>query len=187
MILAVCVPCETKSKRCLIIFNLNHDLPKPNQVLLHSFCVNHDTFFTPYCWNRCVAFPVLPAEKKSAPSPLFEALVCWRKGREKLNVWRRGSPQRACLTFSNISWHGSIHWTESDAPFWMRSVMGLVRSAKHGMNQPASPKNCLTSPLFTSWVLGRQQSQLSYPACHPSGSPDTAPPLIQQHTSLGWL
>ncbi|KAK0130963.1 C-type lectin domain family 4 member E [Merluccius polli] len=38
-------------------------------------------------------------------------------GREKLGVWRRGSPQRACFTLSSDSWHSSVHWTGSEAPF----------------------------------------------------------------------
>ena len=72
---------------------------------------------------------------RTAPSPLPDASACTTNGREKLGVWRRGSPQRACFTLSSDSWHCSVHWTGSEAPFQVRSVKGLVSSAKFGINR----------------------------------------------------
>lgn len=37
--------------------------------------------------------------------------------------------QRAFLTCTNASWDCSVHWTRSGAPFRVRSVKGLLRSA----------------------------------------------------------
>lgn len=45
----------------------------------------------------CQTFPCCtwaPSPTGSAPSPLFEASNCRAKGREKLGMWNRGSPQK---------------------------------------------------------------------------------------------
>ena len=80
--------------------------------------------------HRAVDAPYLLGQDGPQPS----ASVCKTKGREKLDVWRRGSPQRACFTLSSDSCHCSVHWTGSEAPFRVRSVKGLVSTAKSGIN-----------------------------------------------------
>ncbi len=60
-------------------------------------------------------------------TPLSDALVCNKKGREKSGECNSGLPHRAAFTWIKACWHSSIHWTGSSASFLVRSVSGLVR------------------------------------------------------------
>lgn len=73
---------------------------------------------------------------KMGPRPLFEAFVC-RVGKVSLC-----GEQVFFFTCTNDTWHPSIHWTRS---FWVKSVKGLVRSAKSLVvaSQPQEPPHFL--------------------------------------------
>lgn len=89
--------------------------------------------------------------------------------------------QRERFTLSNTTWHCSVHWTRSEAPFWVRSVRGTDQICRV-WNEPLvvtrQPPKSASPPLFFGPWVGCDGSSFVHLRAHL--------PTVQEVTQIGY-